>query len=276
VSDKWSFEIFMKSQPVIGVFDSGVGGLTVLKSLMKALPEASYVYIGDSARTPYGTKSPETIVQYSFECTDFLLSKGVDVVVVACNTASTAALSNLKSKLTIPVYGMVEPASHEAVSLIKDKTGPIAVIGTEGTIASHAYDRYIKTIDPNIVVVSAACPLFVPIVEQGIFSGTIVEEIMSLYLEEIRSCNPSALILACTHYPLLSKAIKDFIGNDTTLVTSADALAHQLQDLYGKSSSGGEKEVSVSFFTTDNEERFNRLGSMILAPLKVQSKKIQL
>jgi glutamate racemase len=276
VSYKWSFKVFMNSRPVIGVFDSGVGGLTVLKSLMKALPAARFVYLGDAARTPYGTKSPETVIGYSFECAQFLLSQGIDLLVVACNTASTAALGKLSASLPIPVFGMVEPASREAVAAVSHVDGPIAVIGTEGTIASHAYDHAIKSIDPNRSVVSAACPLFVPIVEQGLFSGRLVDEAMALYLPEIKASSPSALILACTHYPMLADAIQAYVGYDTKLITSADALAAELCALYPSEKETSLDDARALFFTTDNVDRFNRLGSMILAPLKVQSEKIQL
>ena len=266
----------MKSQPVIGVFDSGVGGLTVLKSLSKALPGAKFIYVGDSARTPYGTKSAETIIGYSKQCVDFLLSKGAELIVIACNTASTAALEVLQQEYDVPMYGMVEPASHVAVSLRKGVNKPIAVVGTEGTINSRAYDHELISLDPTIEVISAACPLFVPVVEQGIFSGIIVEELLQMYLKQIKYNNPYAIILACTHYPLLSDAIEKYLGKEVAIVTSADAVSVELASLYPQAKSGEVSTTSISFFTTDNVERFNRLGSMILEPHTVFSEKISL
>ena len=254
----------------------------MLKSLLRTLPRAEYVYLGDSARTPYGTKSKETVVGYSFECAEFLLQHDIDLLVIACNTASAAALSALKAQLTIPVFGMIEPASHDAVSsldqeLSHEVSDMIAVIGTEGTIQSRVYDSFIHQIRPGTKVIGQSCPLFVPVIEQGIFDGPIIDEVLKLYLSELKDIKPASLILACTHYPLLRDAIQDFIGPQTRLISCSDSLSQHLGRLYAASGQVDEKS-NVKFFTTDSVERFDRLGAAILASTQVRvgSTKIQL
>jgi glutamate racemase len=197
-------------QNPIGIFDSGIGGLTVLKSLIKFFPNENFVYLGDTARVPYGTKSAETVIRYSKENTDFLISQGVKAIVVACNTASAVALDELKKTYELPILGVVEPSVKEAYK--KSKAKKIGIIGTKRTISSRAYENALLTISNNIKTVSTYCPLFVPLVEEGLFTGKIVDEAVRLYLKNIKKSKIDTLILGCTHYPLLKSAISKFVG----------------------------------------------------------------
>ena len=274
-----------KCRPTIGVFDSGIGGLTVLGRLLKAVPDANYVYLGDSARLPYGTKGGDVITRYSLECAEFLLTYQIDLLVIACNTASAAALTVLESKLPVPVIGMIEPAcTAVAATVSKTNRRPIGVIGTEGTINSGAYHKKLKKLLPDHEVVSAACPLFVPVVEQGIFEGPVVDAILSLHLSSLKERKPEAVILACTHYPLLTNVIQEYLGADVRLIGCGDPVAGILAEKYPEAikkkgrnkegeDTGDSSSPRVLFFTTDSVDRFNRLGEQILS-LPVQAEKI--
>jgi glutamate racemase len=207
-------------ESAIGVFDSGIGGLTVLHEIIKALPRENTVYLGDTARSPYGTKSVDTVLRYSFENSEFLLEKDVKIVVVACNTSTAIALEPLQAELGLPVVGVIGPGVRRALASTRNKK--IGVIGTEATIQSGAYTRALKAADPSVEVYSRACPLFVPLVEEGWTDNQVVEMTVKAYLESLKQSGIDALILGCTHYPLLKKSICKFMGNGVRLVDSAE------------------------------------------------------
>jgi glutamate racemase len=253
----------------IGVFDSGIGGLTVLHQIIVALPRENTVYLGDTARAPYGTKSVETVLRYSFENSEFLVEKGVKVVVVACNTSTAIALGHLKVELSIPVIGVIEPGVRRAIKSTTNKK--VGVIGTEATIQSGAYTRALKAADPDIEVYSRACPLFVPLVEEGWTDNEVVEMTVKAYLGSLKQSGIDTLILGCTHYPLLKKAIRKFIGSSVRLVDSAEETAKEVQStlkiaaIIRKTGKGAH-----SFFVTDAPDRFIKVGRRFLGE-KVES-----
>jgi len=213
----------------IGIFDSGIGGLTVLARIAAHMPQESVVYLGDTARVPYGTKSAETVVRYARACAGVLLARGVKVLVVACNTASAFALDALRSELAIPVIGVVEPGARAAVRVSTRQR--IGVIGTAGTVASGAYARAIAAIAPRAEVFCQPCPLFVPLAEEGWTDGPVPRTIAASYLEGLRAREIDTLVLGCTHYPLLAAAIQEVMGGDTVLVDSAEETALALRAL---------------------------------------------
>jgi len=253
----------------IGVFDSGIGGLTVLHQIIEALPRENTVYLGDTARSPYGTKSVETVLRYSFENSDFLVEKGVKLLVVACNTSTAIALSRLQAKLAIPVIGVIEPGVRRAIKSTKNKK--IGVIGTEATIQSGAYTRALKAADPSVEVYSRSCPLFVPLVEEGWTDNQVVAMTVKAYLESLKQSGIDALILGCTHYPLLKTCIRKFMGSAVRLVDSAEETAREVAALLKKSALARKAGKGVhSFFVTDAPDRFIKVGRRFLGE-KVES-----
>jgi glutamate racemase len=253
----------MPSDSPIGLFDSGIGGLTVLHQIIEKLPKENTVYLGDTARSPYGTKSVETVLRYSFENADFLIEKGVKLVVVACNTSTAVALDALEKNLSVPVVGVIEPGARAALK--KTRNGRIGVIGTEATIQSGAYTQALKRLDPKVEVYSRACPLFVPLVEEGWLDNKVVEMTVESYLASLKRSGIDTLILGCTHYPLLKKAIRKFVGREVRLVDSAEETANEVADLLKEKSLEREKgKGSASFFVTDVPDRFIKVGRRFL------------
>jgi glutamate racemase len=253
----------MPSDSPIGLFDSGIGGLTVLQQIIEKLPKENTVYLGDTARSPYGTKSVETVLRYSFENADFLIEKGVKLVVVACNTSTAVALGTLAENLPVPVVGVIEPGARAALKKTKNKR--IGVIGTEATIQSGAYSRALKQIHPKVEVYSRACPLFVPLVEEGWLDNEVVEKTIEAYLGSLKRSGIDTLILGCTHYPLLKKAIRRFMGRDVRLVDSAEETANEVSRLLEKKSLQRERgKGGASFFVTDVPDRFIKVGRRFL------------
>jgi len=253
----------IKNAP-IGVFDSGIGGLTVAKELIKSLPGEDIIYLGDTARVPYGTKSGRTVIAYSHSNTEFLISKGIKLLVVACNTASSVSLPSLKSKFDIPVIGVIEPGAKKAVSVTK--TGKIGIIGTPSTINSGAYKSAIENLNPEIEVFSKACPLFVPLADEGWTEGEIIERIAEQYLTPIKETGIDVLVLGCTHYPLLKATIQKIMGNQITLVDSAEETASQIKDILDKEDILNEK-TSLSkreFYLTDVSDTFLSVAGRFL------------
>ena len=212
----------------IGVFDSGVGGLTVVRQIEARLPTESVIYLGDTARVPYGTKSPETVIRYAESCARILLERDIKMLVVACNTASAFALEALQDRLDIPVLGVVEPGALAAVRATT--TRRIGVIGTSGTIQSQRYETSIHRQDPDITVFSQACPLFVPLAEEGWLTGDVPLGVAKTYLAPLLAENIDTLVLGCTHYPLLKDVIGQVAGEAVTLVDSADETALVVQE----------------------------------------------
>ncbi len=260
----------------IGIFDSGVGGLTVLKEVLTGLPHESTLYLGDTARVPYGIRSPETIIRYSFENTRFLSSKGIKMLVVACNTASSVALGHIKDSVQIPVVGVIDPGAKAAVSYTRNRK--IGVIGTEGTIRSNAYTNAIKALDPDIEVVSLPCPLFVPLVEEGWTDNAVTEMIAETYLSAIRQEEIDTLVLGCTHYPLLKNVLSRVMGSTVRLVDSAIETAKEVRNILDMLSllKTGEAVPSHTFYVTDSPERFINVGEKFLHQKILHIEKIAL
>ena len=248
----------------IGVFDSGVGGLTVLKEIIKVMPQEDTIYLGDTARVPYGSKSPETVTRYARQITTFLVSRDIKLLVVACNTASAVSLTALKKEFAIPIVGVIEPGARRAASVTR--SGKVGVIGTSGTIKSSAYAKAIKRINPEIEVVTRACPLFVPLAEEGWVDNDVARLTAKAYLQGLREDGVDTLVLGCTHYPILKGIIAEVMGDGVTLVDSAEETAFTVAEiLRGKallrpSSENGNHH----FFVTDVPAGFIRVGNRFL------------
>jgi glutamate racemase len=249
----------------IGVFDSGIGGLTVLKELAEALPAEDFIYLGDTARLPYGTKSAEVIVRYSRENTEFLLAKGIKLLVVACNTASAVALHEIARDTIVPVTGVIEPGARAAAAA--SRSGKIGVIGTEATIASGAYTRALQQLRPGVEIYTRACPLLVPLVEEGWTDNTIAEQTVAYYLESLKTSGIDTLLLGCTHYPLLRELFRRVLGPGVRIVDSARATAMVVSERLGELRLRRPRGMgSQSFFVTETPERFVRVGRRFLGP----------
>ena len=252
----------MNSAP-LGVFDSGIGGLTVARALFERLPRESVIYFGDTARVPYGPKSPDTVRRYSSEILAFLLERGVKAVVVACNTSTAHALSTLRQQSPVPVVGVIEPGARAAVAATR--TGTIGVIGTAGTIASGAYERAITALRPDARVHSRPCPLFVPLVEEGWFEHPAAELIAREYLEPLQRAKVDVLVLGCTHYPLLKSLLARVMGPEVKLVDSAEetatVVARELERLSLLANGGSHDH---RFVVSDDEPHFRKVGALFL------------
>lgn len=247
----------------IGVFDSGVGGLTVLRALHERMPDESTVYLGDTARVPYGPKSPETIRRYSEEAASFLLDQGVKALVIACNTATAHASRGLSERLAIPVVGVVGPGASAAAAATG--TGSIGVIGTRGTIDSGTYERAIRRVRPDADVRSRACPLFVALAEEGWVNGDVAELTARTYLNDLLADGIDTLVLGCTHYPLLRPLLETIVGPSITLVDSAEATAEFTAGLlHEQGLHSVSAEVQRDYFVTDDAARFGELASRFL------------
>lgn len=244
----------------IGIFDSGIGGLTVLREITLQIPGADTVYLGDTARVPYGNKSRETVLRYSRQVAEFLLSQDVGLIVVACNTASAYAVDVLSGELPVPVVGVVEPGARAAASVTRN--GLVGVIGTEGTIRSSAYTGAIKAVNPGIETFPKACPLFVPLAEEGWSDTDIARMVAERYLSEMKSSGIDTLVLGCTHYPLLKHTITEVMGPDITLIDSAEATAAEVKKVLGAPNTAAGGTPNHRYFATDSPERFARIGGM--------------
>jgi glutamate racemase len=244
----------------IGVFDSGIGGLTVLKEIIRLLPDEDTIYLGDTARVPYGTKSSETVTHYAIENSSFLIEKGLKILVVACNTASAFSLTELKTIFPLPMIGVIEPGVRKAVEVSGTKR--IGVIGTEGTIKSDAYFEAIKSIDDEAQVFSKACPVFVPLAEEGWVENDIALLTAETYLKNFKKKSIDTLVLGCTHYPILKETIKKVVGENIFLVDSAEETAKEVKQILGELDElSAKKEPCRQFFTTDSSKRFESIGS---------------
>jgi glutamate racemase len=249
----------------IGVFDSGIGGLTVLKALVDLMPGEDFIYLGDTARLPYGTKSAEVIVRYSKENTEFLLAKGIKMLVVACNTSSAVALDEIARDTIVPVAGVIEPGARAAVRA--SRNGKIGVIGTEATIASGAYTHAIQQLRPRAEIYTRACPLLVPLVEEGWTDNEIAGRTVAYYLESLKASGIDTLLLGCTHYPLLHGLFEHVLGNGVRIVDSATATAAAVRErLSALGLVRRDGRGAQSFFVTETPERFVRVGRRFLGP----------
>lgn len=250
----------------IGVFDSGVGGLTVAREIMRQLPKERIVYFGDTARVPYGSKSRDTIIKYSRQIIRFLKTQKVKAIVVACNTASAVALDEVKEELDIPIIGVIKAGARTAASATKN--GRIGVIGTEATVNSRVYSHFLEELNPELTVVGKACPLFVPLVEEQTFlKDPITEEIASRYLAELKKEEIDTLILGCTHYPLIKKTVGKIMGGGVTLVNPAYETARELKELLAQKNMEAltvPSELRHTFYVSDATEKFEQFAGTIL------------
>ena len=242
----------------IGVFDSGVGGLTVFREISRLLPGQSLIYLGDSARVPYGTKSAQTIIRYSLEAAQHLAERDVKMMVVACNTATAAALPALQQRLSIPVIGVIEPGARAAVAATSGKVG---VIATEGTVRSQAYSKAIRALRPDVEVIESAAPLFVPLAEEGWANTHVAREVAEIYLSPLIDAGIDTLVLGCTHYPILRGTIEKVVGERVRIVDSAETTAAVVKGLIGTPPSGPPEH---HFLVTDAEDRFRRIAGAFL------------
>lgn len=257
----------MGSSAPIGVFDSGVGGLTVAREIMQQLPEEEIIYFGDTARVPYGDKSQDTIIGFSRQIAAFLRTKEVKAIVIACNTATAFALETLQRENDIPVLGVVEPGAKMAAEITKN--GKIGVIGTLGTINSGIYPEYIHKNNPDIQVFSKACPLFVPLVEEGLLHDPVMLEIAERYLGEFKENDIDSLVMGCTHYPLIHQTLQKVVGENVMLVNPAYETAAALKRVLVEHNllrEGGRPEHQ--FYVSDGAEKFQAFANTIL-PCKV-------
>lgn len=263
----------------VGVFDSGVGGLTVAREIMRQIPEERIVYFGDTARVPYGNKSKDTILRYSRQIIRFLRTREVKAIVIACNTASAYALDTVAAESDIPIIGVINAGARAAVQATRN--GKIGVIGTEGTIGSGIYTRVMKQLKPDIQVTGKPCPLFVPLVEEGLLHDSVTDEIASRYLSVLKGKYIDTLVLGCTHYPLLRSTLRRLMGEDVVLVNPAYETAIELKQLLeerglerdGAEALQGEK---YQFFVSDLAEKFTSFATSILPNEVKETRKIDI
>ncbi len=251
----------------IGVFDSGVGGLTVAREIMRQIPNEKIVYFGDTARVPYGSKSKETVTRYSEQIVRFLQTQNVKAIVVACNTASACALDTIEKEVDIPVIGVVKPGAKTAAEVTQN--GKIGVIGTAATIQSQLYATYIKELNDKVQVIGKACPLFVPLVEEGLLEDPVTDEIAMRYLSELIDIGIDTLILGCTHYPLIRSTIGKTMGERVTLVNPAYETAVELKQLLAQRNLLNDKapelgENKYRFFVSDAADKFKTFANSII------------
>lgn len=253
----------------IGVFDSGVGGLTVVREIMRQLPSENIVYFGDTARVPYGSKSKQTILKFSRQIVRFLMTKQVKAIVFACNTASALALEDMRDEIDLPVVGVVKPGAKMAVAMSKTKS--VGIIATEGTIKSGIYTDYIRQLDADVTVVGKACPLFVPLVEEGLIEDRITDDMVDRYLSELKEYKVDSLVLGCTHYPLLANPIKRYMGKDVTLINPAYETAKELKNILAENGLlCSEKAPSYEFYVSDGVDKFKSFADKVM-PIHVDT-----
>lgn len=253
-----------QSSAPIGIFDSGVGGLTVFRAIEQRLPNESLIYLGDTARIPYGVRSPATIERYAYECARFVQSRGVKAIVIACNTASALAASYLRSRFELPITGVIRPGSRRAVE--KTRNGRIGVIATEATIGSGAYERAILAIRSGLEITSRACPLFVPLAEEGWLNHSVTRQVAEEYLAELRSSGVDTLVLGCTHYPILRPVIEQTMGDHISYVDSGEAVAIEVAKLLEERGliRSDQRPRVEEFYVTDSADRFRRVAELFL------------
>lgn len=246
----------------IGIFDSGLGGLTIFKQVRRLMPAENIIYFGDTAHVPYGSKSKETVTEYSVNIARFLEQKKVKLILIACNTASALALATVRRHVSVPVLGVIEPGAKKALATGSKK---IIVLGTESTVKSKAYPKTIKLKDKGAVVQQFACPLFVPLIEEGLTEDPITDLAIKKYIRPLKDLKPEAVILGCTHYPVIKNKISEFLGSKVILVDSAEAIAAEARDLLVKKKMLKTKgKAKVQVFASDSPERFSKLAANII------------
>ncbi|HEY4601142.1 MAG TPA: glutamate racemase [Cerasibacillus sp.] len=261
----------------IGVIDSGVGGLTVAQELMRQLPNEQLIYLGDTLRCPYGSRTKDEIIQFTWEMVHFLLKKDIKMLVIACNTATAYTLNSLQQQLSIPVIGVIKPGARAAIKTTKNND--IGVIGTEATVSSKAYETALKQIKPEINVQSLACPLFVPMVEKGVLEGEEAKKTVEQSLKSIiKERNMDTLVLGCTHYPLLKGTIQSVIGNDVTIISSSDETAREASAILEVHHllSTRPRQVQHIFYTTGELDIFKQITKVIFKKTPKHIRKIRL
>ncbi|MDT8322476.1 MAG: glutamate racemase [Bacteroidota bacterium] len=263
-------------QKSIGVFDSGIGGLTVVHALMKHLPHENITYFGDTARVPYGSKSAEVVREYAFEDTRFLMQQGVKIIVVACNTVSAVAIDDLKSHFDIPIVGMIQPGAAAACAASRNKR--IGVIGTYATIGSASYPRALTRCNNSIASYSAPCPLFVPLAEEGWGEHPVAASVAEEYLAPLRREHIDTLILGCTHYPILRNVIQKAMGQEVMLIDSGEAAAIEVERLLGENDllNTSTQQPNYAFFVSDVPQKFKQLGEIFLNKSDLRVTKVHL
>lgn len=261
-----------KNTAPVGVFDSGVGGLTVAREIMRHLPGENLVYFGDTARVPYGNKSKDNIIRFSGQIIRFLKTKNVKAIVIACNTASALALDVLRMELNIPIIGVIVPGARAAVQETTSKK--IGVVGTEATIHSKMYSKVINEMEKDAVVIGKPCPLFVPLVEEGFAKHRITEEVIDFYLGDMKHSEIDTLILGCTHYPLLRSKIRNYFGEQIHIVNPAYETAMDLKDLLSENEilNCSDNPTTYEFYVSDVAEKFKQFANSIL-PYDVETTK---
>jgi len=266
----------MEKEKPIGVFDSGIGGLTVVKRIASTLPKEDIIYFGDTARVPYGSKSNSTVIGYAIQDAKLLINKNVKAIVVACNTVSSIALKELRNNFNVPIIGMIEPGAKFAVK--ETKNGNIGVIGTRATINNKAYSNEIKRIEPKIKVFEKSCPLFVPLAEEGWVNHKATYEIAEEYLKELRDLKIDTLVLGCTHYPILTEVIQNVIGKNVKLIDSGIASAEVVNqeldriNLFTNKHSIGNQD----FYVSDIPVKFKEVAELFLGKEVTQIQKVDL
>jgi len=254
--------------PMVGVFDSGFGGLTVLRALLPRIPSANYVYVGDTARLPYGAKSRETVARYAVESARFLEDRGCQYLVIACNTATALALDDIRAAVRIPVLGVIEPGAEAARTTVVEAGADVLVLATAATVHSHAYREACAAI--GLRATEVACPLLVPLVEEGWVDHPVTREVLRIYLSEaLAKCAPQAVLLGCTHYPLIAGAIEQTLrqlGCQAVVIDSAEATAAAAESALASTDWASDDNNAATFecFATDSEEKFERLGGLFL------------
>ncbi len=270
-----NIEAEMVERPV-GVFDSGVGGLTVVSQLFRILPQEDIIYFGDTAHLPYGSKSKEVVTRYSLDIANFLKAQKVKIIVVACNTASSFALSSLREKIELPVIGVIEPGAQAAIDTTRNFK--IGIIGTEGTINSRAFEEALRRMDRNVKVFSQACPLFVPLVEEGWLDKPETSQIAEKYLSPLKDKGIDTLILGCTHYPLLKELLARIMGQEISLIDTAEATAKAVEKKLGERNllRKGSRKAVYKFFVSDDPEKFLQLGRRFLGKNMEKAERVNL
>lgn len=265
-------DIGNKNTAPVGVFDSGVGGLTVAREIMRQLPEENMVYFGDTARVPYGSKSRDNIIRFSRQIIRFLKTKDVKAIVIACNTASALALDVVKDEVDIPIIGVVIPGARAAVQ--ETRTKKIGVVGTEATIRSCMYSRIMHEMEPETSVIGKPCPLFVPLVEEGFAKHSITDEVIDFYLKDMKYSEIDTMILGCTHYPLLRSKIRKYFGEQIHIVNPAYETAMDLKQLLKENGilNGSGSQATYEFYVSDAAEKFTSFANSIL-PYDVETTK---
>jgi len=263
----------------VGVFDSGVGGLTVVREIMRQIPNEKIIYFGDTARVPYGSKSKETVTRFSRQIVNFLRTHDVKTIVIACNTASAYALEELEKEIDIPIIGVVKPGASAASEVTRN--GKIGVIATPATISSHIYNQYIEEINPKVTIFEKACPLFVPLVEEGLWVDPVTDEIARRYLTELIDLDIDTLILGCTHYPLIRSTLGRIMGEKVTLVNPAYETAIRLRSLLQEKDLLNENpprlgENQYQFYVSDMAEKFQVFANSIIKYGILSAKKVEI